>query len=210
MSRAAWARHPTSRLLAGLAVVETPRWPRCPYLETIMSKLTDTQLVILSAAAARDHHAVLPPPDTLTLNKAALTKVINSLLARGFIAEKQASATDAIWREDDDQRLTLFITAAGLDAIGIDSPGDSDPQPDQDVPSGAKPSGRGTGKPDAVLALLHRPEGAGVAELNDVTGWQAHSIRAFISGLRKKGLEISRTRDYAGKAVYRIVSGNAQ
>ena len=175
-----------------------------------MSKLTDTQLVILSAAAARSDNAVLPPPASLTLNKAALTKVINSLLTRGLIAEKQAAAADAIWREDGDQRLTLFVTATGLEAIGIDSPEHLDQQPEQRQEGvGGKAPGRGTGKPDAVLALLKRPEGAGIADMSDVTGWQAHSIRAFISGLRKKGLEISRTKDDAGKAVYRIGGGEA-
>jgi hypothetical protein len=210
-SRAARPDTPTSRPLAGLAVVEAPRWA-APNLETTMSKLTDTQLVILSAAGARSDHAVLPPPGTLTLNKAALTKVINSLLSRGLVTEKRAAPTDIVWREEGDQRLTLFITTTGLTTIGIESDEDS-VQPgeeNQDVSGGDKPSARGTGKPDAVLGLLNRPEGAGIADINAVTGWQAHSIRAFISGLRKKGLEISRTKDDGGKAVYRIIGGDVR
>ncbi len=166
-----------------------------------MSKLTDTQLVILSAAGARPGHAVLPVPPTLSLNKAALTTVINSLINRGLLIEAPATQNDAVWREEGDQRLTLIITALGLDAVGIEA-GDAPSGPD--APPPAILIGRQTGKPEAVLALLRRPEGAGIADMNTVTGWQAHSIRAFLSGLRKKGMVLDRTKDADGKAVYRI------
>jgi hypothetical protein len=33
-----------------------------------------------------------------------------------------------------------------------------------------------------VLALLRRPDGAGLAEITKATGWQAHTVRGFISG----------------------------
>src|SRR5438309_2123385 len=49
-------------------------------------------------------------------------------------------------------------------------------------------------KKDIVLRLLQRENGATLAELMAATGWQAHSVRGFISGtLRKKlGLTIER------------------
>ncbi|MGE0665791.1 MAG: DUF3489 domain-containing protein [Sphingomonadales bacterium] len=172
-----------------------------------MSKLTDTQLVFLAAAAARPNKAVLPPPETVTLSKSALTKVINSLLLGGLIAESPAERGEPVWREDGDQALSLSITAVGLEAIGVET---GQPQPvldSQAPPIADKPTPRrGTGKVDAVLTLLRRPEGASIAEMNAVTEWQAHSIRAFLSGLRKQGTEITRTKDEAGKAIYRIDS----
>jgi hypothetical protein len=48
--------------------------------EIIMPKLTDSQLVILSAASQRKDGALLPLPKSLKLNKGALTAVLNSLL----------------------------------------------------------------------------------------------------------------------------------
>ena len=50
-----------------------------------MTKLSDTQLVILSAAAQRDDLSVLPLPDSLTLKGGALNKVMDSLRNRGLI-----------------------------------------------------------------------------------------------------------------------------
>jgi hypothetical protein len=44
-----------------------------------MTRLTDTQLVILSAAAQRDDGAVLPLPETLKIKGGALAKVLGSL-----------------------------------------------------------------------------------------------------------------------------------
>ena len=169
-----------------------------------MTKLTDTQLVILSAAAARDDRAVLPPPHSLTLNKASLTMVLNSLLKRGLIAEQPMTPGATLWREADNQRLTLVATTAGLEAIGVETPDGETSPAAEPIPEQRK-LGRTSGKADAVLSLLRRPDGASIADMNAVTDWQAHSIRAFLSGLRKKGTEVARGKDDGGRAVYRII-----
>lgn len=41
-----------------------------------------------------------------------------------------------------------------------------------------------------ILKLLRRKKGASLAELQDATGWQAHSIRGFLSGTVRKRLEL--------------------
>ena len=51
---------------------------------------------------------------------------------------------------------------------------------------------------EKAIRLMSRQGGASLAEMTRATGWQPHSARAFISGLRKQGLAITRTRD--GKA----------
>jgi hypothetical protein len=42
-----------------------------------------------------------------------------------------------------------------------------------------------------VCALLSRPQGATLGELRELTGWQAHSVRGFLSGsLGKQGRRV--------------------
>ena len=64
-----------------------------------MTKLTDTQLVILSAAGARDDRAVLPLPKSLKVNQGAATTVLRALLKRGLIEETPAAPGDERCRE---------------------------------------------------------------------------------------------------------------
>lgn len=59
-------------------------------------------------------------------------------------------------------------------------------------------------KSDTVIELLLRTKGATPLELSAATGWQPHSVRAFLSGLRKKGRSIGREPRQVGPAAYRI------
>ena len=45
-------------------------------------------------------------------------------------------------------------------------------------------------KQEAVLALLRRTEGATIAQITETTGWQQHTVRGFLAGLKKKGIKI--------------------
>ncbi len=86
-----------------------------------MSKLSDTQSIILSAAAQRDDGNVLPLPGSLRGGAAA--KVVGALLSRGLIREqiidsprKADVAMNTGWRNEPDGRgVLLLITPAGLD-----------------------------------------------------------------------------------------------
>ena len=72
------------------------------------------------------------------------------------------------------------------------------------MPAQAKDSRDGT-KHTAVLAMLRRQEGATIEEMVEATGWQAHSVRGFLSGALKKkaGLDLQSTKE-DGRRVYRI------
>ena len=59
-------------------------------------------------------------------------------------------------------------------------------------------------KSRTVTKLLARSRGATVADLTDATGWQPHSIRALLSGLRKKGIVLIRDVRKSGESCYRI------
>ncbi len=60
-----------------------------------------------------------------------------------------------------------------------------------------------TSKSAAVIKLLARSKGATVDEMMTVTGWQPHSVRAFLSGLRKRGQLLIREERKDGRHAYR-------
>jgi hypothetical protein len=45
-------------------------------------------------------------------------------------------------------------------------------------------------KQEAVLAMLSRDEGATIAQVMDATGWQQHTVRGFLAGLKRKGITV--------------------
>jgi hypothetical protein len=53
------------------------------------------------------------------------------------------------------------------------------------------------------LKLLTRSRGATIAELTALTGWQPHSVRAHLSGLRKKGIVLLRETRKTEDGAYR-------
>ena len=69
---------------------------------------------------------------------------------------------------------------------------------------------RGGSKLARVIALLERNHGATIAELIAATGWLAHTTRAALTGLRKRGyaVAIDRSDDTRG-SFYRVPAGEA-
>ena len=58
----------------------------------------------------------------------------------------------------------------------------------------APPPAAKVSKNEQVLALLRRRQGATLAEITEITGWLPHSARAALTGLRKKGYAIEKTK----------------
>jgi hypothetical protein len=56
--------------------------------------------------------------------------------------------------------------------------------------------------------LLARTRGATIAEIQTATGWQPHSARAFLSGLRKAGRILVKEERKSGETSYRLVAGD--
>jgi hypothetical protein len=67
-------------------------------------------------------------------------------------------------------------------------------------------------KAATLRRLMTRKSGADLATLQGATGWQAHSVRAALSTLRKAGYTIDRLPPKAdgGSAVYRITGKPAR
>lgn len=166
-----------------------------------MPKLTDTHTLLLAHAAQRESGSLFPLPDTLA-GTARSIKAVAALLRQGLAAEQDASTADETARHDDDRAIGVFITPAGLSAINIS---DTEPAganaPVAEVTDTSPP--RAT-KVSTVLALLEREEGATLPDLTAATGWLPHTTRAALTGLRKKGHAIERSR-HDGVSCYRIV-----
>jgi hypothetical protein len=79
--------------------------------------LSDTQLLILSAASQRTDHAATLPPN---LKGGAAKKVIDRLLKQKLLQELGAKDDMPVWRRGHDNRpYTLRITKGGLKALQV-------------------------------------------------------------------------------------------
>jgi hypothetical protein len=77
-------------------------------------KLTDTQLVLLSAASRREDRDLERPSH---LTGGAAGKVVAKLLTEGLVEQIQSRGSLPVWRRDGDDAHTLRITKRGLQAI---------------------------------------------------------------------------------------------
>jgi hypothetical protein len=198
-------------------------------------KLTETQRVLLGAAARRKDLCLVAPP---TLKGATAQKVASKLISAGFVKKVKAKASNPIWRWDEESGASyaLKLTAAGAKAIAVDDAAEpeddageesdalanrdqaaipskldaKDARPAEAMePGPIRPSApRGGSKLARVIALLERDHGATIAELIAATGWLAHTTRAALTGLRKRGyaVAIDRSDDKRG-SFYRIPAG---
>lgn len=188
-------------------------------------RLTDSQLVILSAASQRENGAVLPLSKSLKLNAGAVTLVLKSLLKHKLIVEGDAANDVAAWREDKSgRRFALAITPAGLKAIGVDALPETKSEA-VPVAKSARKEVKANAKTDAIsktpkkmaregsklsvlVDLMRRKTGATIDEAMKATGWQQHSVRGAISGALKKklGLEVTSSIVDGRGRVYRIAA----
>ena len=172
-----------------------------------MTKLSDTQAIVLSAAAQREDRIALPLPESLRGGAAA--KVVGTMLAKGFLEEADADIRNGepVWRDTGDGHgVTLVATDAGLAAIGIeteeanpapagatDAPTE-EPAPDTPNEPKAAPKShtpRDGTKQAQLIAMLRAESGATIEEIVAALDWQAHTARGAMSGALKKKLGLT-------------------
>jgi len=190
-----------------------------------MTKLTDTQRIILSAASQRTDRLALPLPKSL--KGGAVIKVIKPLIEKGLLEQVDANRklNDPVWRETaDGHGVTLIITDAGLEAIAVEpdtapqaatrgeetdeapaAPAEASSQPVPATAPRERKTREGT-KQALVIEMLSRPEGATIAEIVDATQWASHTTRGFLAGALKKklGLAIDSEKVEVRGRVYRL------
>jgi Protein of unknown function (DUF3489) len=82
-----------------------------------MSRLTDSQLIILSAASQRDDRGVELPAN---IKGDAARKAVDKLIRAGLLEEVRTLGSLPVWRHDDNTgAMALCITKSGLDAIDV-------------------------------------------------------------------------------------------
>ena len=176
-----------------------------------MTQLSDTQALILSAAAQRPERIALPLPESLRGGAAA--KVVGAMIAKGLLQEVDADLRkgEPMWRETGDGHgVTLVATDAGLAAIGIepedthtppvgatDAPKEeaaSDTPAEPDAAPKVRTPREGT-KQAKLIAMLRSAEGATIEEITAATGWQSHTVRGAMAGALKKKLWLEVTSE---------------
>ncbi len=61
-------------------------------------------------------------------------------------------------------------------------------------------------KKSEVIDLMRRSQGATLAEIMELTGWQAHTVRGFVSGtlIKKLSLNVESFRSNEKERTYRV------
>ena len=176
-----------------------------------MTKLTETQTIILSAGAQRPDNIALPLPKGLA--GAAAKMAVTKMTEHGWLQEVDANLrkNEPLWRETGDGHgTTLVVTEAGLLAIGIapiKAKGMSVPRGSaQAEPVTKLPTPRAGTKQALLITMLQAPDGATMEEIIVATRWLAHTARGAMSGAlgKKLGLAVTSAREEGRGRVYRL------
>ena len=171
------------------------------------TQLTPAQHAILAYALEHTDSKIEWFPDKI--KGGARKKVLEALINRALITP---SGSD--W----------LVTDEGYEAMGrarlAPAPIPADPEIDAAVTAAeaewakdkapnqvqAKPRTRENSKQASIIEMLKRPEGATIAQIVQLTGWQAHTVRGTFAGAFKKKLGLTIVSDKAKgeERVYRI------
>jgi len=193
--------------------------------------LTAPQALALATAIGRDDGTLELPA---RLKGKAAQGLVGALTGKGLAREIRAKPGMPVCRHDAEtgRSYSLVITKLGRDtsqpepakvascetaailvasASQHDSPKmeapatNTDPELCPASPTTSNAPRQGS-KLAGVMALLVRETGASIEELTVTTGWLPHTIRAALTGLRKRGFAILREQRDGKGSIYRIES----
>lgn len=171
------------------------------------AQLTPAQHAILAYALEHTEGKISWFPDNI--KGGARKKVLEGLANRALIA---ADGNDWIVTDEGheamgrarptpapgptDPELDAAVTAAEAEWAKDKEPGQAQP----------KPRTRENSKQASIIEMLKRPEGATIAQIVELTGWQAHTVRGTFAGAFKKklGLTIVSQKARGEERIYRI------
>lgn len=191
-----------------------------------MRKPSNLQLTVLSKAAERQDGAADVPEG---VKGATAARLAASLVAQKLMREIRSKAGTPVWRKDENGRgISLVLLRAGRAALGSNTIRVGDPEPTKPQQAVKKPKDRIPGlgtaeiavkgmiplprsgsKQALVIGMLSEQNGSTLGALIAATGWLPHTVRAALTGLRKRGLAIERVHDDKLGSVYRIASRKA-
>ena len=155
-----------------------------------MTKLTDTEQVILTATSRNNGTVPTRERSKSKVDPRAYGAAVASLLKKGIL-EFSGPAREGDFTKDG-QKLALANTET------LEPPKKATVTSERKTRDGTKQA--------LVIEMLRRPEGATLAEIVEATHWASHTARGFLAGAIKKklGLIIESTKDDARGRIYRL------
>lgn len=150
------------------------------------------------------------PVKKFTDRKTAVTRIWKQILGQSVAASPTGKAvqrvSDGAKAAEDAHERNVTEPAADVTAANGKS---SDEATQTKRPRRGAPKAHGPregSKTATVLALLKRAGGVSSQQLMDATGWQAHSVRGFLSGtvVKKMGLVVVSAKGKDGTRKYSI------
>jgi hypothetical protein len=210
-----------------LEPVEGPEWSGPEHRSRNMP-LSDTQLIVLSAAFERDDHSILPLPPRI--KGGAVAKVCHALVAKGLVEtfplgrDVIINDKERIFRRNQGEAVEgLRLTALALKELNVEPDGEGEAAVEthpiaEPVASEPEISNRSASVPrsgsklERLIALLRRKQGVSINEASELLAWMPHSVRGAVAGALKKkyALTIQSEKIEGRGTVYRIAQGDGQ
>lgn len=154
--------------------------------------LSQIQRLIVEGAAQHPERRLTRPE---TVKPSTYRSALQALRRRRLIAEGPAI-------EGADRPTGSVLTLDAVALLGLKVLAPIDEAAATELASARVP--RPGTKQALVVTMLMRTDGANIAELIAATGWLAHTTRAALSGLRKRGFEIETVREAGVGTRYRL------